>query len=241
MILLIDNYDSFVHNLARYFRLLGLDVCVARNDKLTTEQVQADVSSGRFRCIVLSPGPCSPFEAGICLSLVSRLYREVPFLGICLGHQAIAQALGGDVVVGSSPQHGRADQIYHDQRCDFQDLPNPLLAGRYHSLIVREDTLPSFFDVSARLSDETIMGIRHKRLPIVGYQFHPESILTPHGLSLLHGFCRWIGLPVRLPDSEASARNPARPRELEVDYPQGCRPLTEVDATVPRYAGVEGQ
>lgn len=239
MILLIDNYDSFVHNLARYFRLLGLEVCVARNDKLTTEQVQADVANGRFRCIVISPGPCSPTEAGICLSLVSRLYREVPLLGICLGHQAIAQALGGDVVVGSSPQHGRADQIYHDQRYDFQGLPNPLLAGRYHSLIVREDTLPSFFDVSARLFDGTIMGIRHKRLPIVGYQFHPESILTPHGLSLLHGFCRWIDLPVRPIESLTSPRDLARPRELEVDYPRGCRPLTDAVATSSRNQGAE--
>lgn len=226
MILLIDNYDSFVHNLARYFRLLGLEVCVARNDKLTTEQVQADVAKGRFRCIVISPGPCSPTEAGICLSLVSRLYREVPLLGICLGHQAIAQALGGDVVVGSSPQHGRADQIYHDQRHDFQGLPNPLLAGRYHSLIVREDTLPGFFDVSARLFDGTVMGIRHKRLPIAGYQFHPESILTPQGLSLLHGFCRWIGLAVRPLESLTLTSELARPQELEVDYPRGCRPLT---------------
>ncbi|MDP1562552.1 MAG: aminodeoxychorismate/anthranilate synthase component II [Pirellulaceae bacterium] len=225
MILLIDNYDSFVYNLARYFRLLGLDVFVARNDEITVDQIQADVTSQRIRGIVMSPGPCSPNEAGICLSLVSRLYRSVPLLGVCLGHQVIAQALGGDVVAGPSPQHGRADWIYHDQSHDFQELPNPMLAGRYHSLIVRENTLPSFFDISARLHDGTIMGIRHKRLPIVGYQFHPESILTPNGLSLLIGYCRWIGMPIQ-PNPSVTQEASSRSFDLRTEYPTGCRPLT---------------
>ncbi len=225
MILLIDNYDSFVYNLARYFRLLGLDVVVARNDQITVEQIQADVAAEKIRAVVLSPGPCSPNEAGICLSLVSRLYRQVPLLGVCLGHQVIAQALGGDVVAGPSPQHGRADWIYHDGQHDFENLASPLVAGRYHSLIVREDTLPSFFDVSARLQDGTIMGIRHKRLPIAGYQFHPESILTPQGLNLLVGFCRWVGLPIQRHDVLTGA-DATRPFDLRTEYPSGCRPLS---------------
>lgn len=234
MILLIDNYDSFVYNLARYFRLLGLSVQVARNDAITVDQIQADVAAGRTRCIVISPGPCSPTEAGVCLSLVSRLYREVPLLGICLGHQAIAQALGADVVAGPSPQHGRADWIEHDEQHDFQSLPNPLIAGRYHSLIVREDTLPSFFEVSARLQDGTIMAMRHKRLPIVGYQFHPESILTPQGVDLLMGYLRWIGLAFQPHD--AIARGSATgPFDLQTEYPAGCRPLSpRPQSTTPR-------
>jgi anthranilate synthase/aminodeoxychorismate synthase-like glutamine amidotransferase len=226
MILLIDNYDSFVYNLARYFRLLGLNVVVARNDEITVEQIRSAVAAREIRGVVISPGPCSPNEAGICLPLVSRLYREVPLLGICLGHQAIAQALGGDVVAGPSPQHGRADWIYHDQRCDFQAVPRPFVAGRYHSLIVQEETLPSFFDISARLADGTIMALRHKRLPIAGYQFHPESILTPHGLDLLVGYCHWVGLPVQLPKKLAEDSAP-RPFDLRANYPPGCRPLSD--------------
>jgi anthranilate synthase/aminodeoxychorismate synthase-like glutamine amidotransferase len=228
MILLIDNYDSFVYNLARYFRSLGLHVKVARNDEISVAEIQAEVASHRIRSIVISPGPCSPNEAGVCLSLVSRLYRVVPLLGICLGHQAIAQALGGDVVAGPSPQHGRADWIHHDGMHDFQGLPNPFVAGRYHSLIVREDTLPSFFDISARLQDGTIMAIRHKRLPIVGYQFHPESILTPYGMALLEAYCRWIGLPVQA-NTRGMTTNDPRPLELQTQYPPGCRPLTDAN------------
>ncbi len=223
MILLIDNYDSFVYNLARYFQQLGLAVEVVRNDRITVEQVQQRVDSGQIRGVVLSPGPCSPDQAGVCLGLVARLYQRLPLLGICLGHQAIAQALGGEVVRGPAPVHGQADWIYHDQQHDLQDLPQPFIAGRYHSLIVREETLPSFFDVSARLSDGTIMALRHKRLPIVGYQFHPESILTPPGLALLAGFCRWAGLgPLIAVDVPNGPQ--ARPRELCDAYPPGCQP-----------------
>lgn len=225
MILLIDNYDSFVYNLARYFRQLGLVVEVVRNDGITVEQVQRRVESGEIRGLVLSPGPCSPDQAGICLSLVARLYQRLPLLGICLGHQAIAQALGGEVVRGPAPVHGQADWIYHDQQHDLRELPQPFTAGRYHSLIVREATLPSFFDVSARLEDGTIMALRHKRLPIVGYQFHPESILTPSGLALLAGFCRWVGLGP-LASLDPLSGPATRPRELRDEYPPGCLPRT---------------
>jgi anthranilate synthase/aminodeoxychorismate synthase-like glutamine amidotransferase len=232
MILLIDNYDSFVYNLARYFQQLGLAVEVVRNDRITVEQVQQRVDSGQIRGLVLSPGPCSPDQAGVCLGLVARLYQRLPLLGICLGHQAIAQALGGEVVRGPAPVHGQADWIYHDQQYDLQGLPQPFIAGRYHSLIVREETLPSFFDISARLSDGTIMALRHKRLPIVGYQFHPESILTPPGLALLAGFCRWSGLgPLTTIDIPTGPQS--RPRELCDDYPPGCQPRSPVAAGQP--------
>jgi len=223
MILLIDNYDSFVYNLARYFELLGLPVDVVRNDQISLDQVQRRIKTQEIRCVVLSPGPGAPREAGICLPLVSRFYQSVALLGVCLGHQAIAQALGGDVVQWQNPVHGQADWIHHDRQHDFQSVPDPFMAGRYHSLIVREETLPSFFDVSARLADGTIMGFRHKRLPIAGYQFHPESILTPAGLQLLDSYARWVGLPVS-PRDAAWLSPEDRPAELQEAYPPGCQP-----------------
>jgi anthranilate synthase/aminodeoxychorismate synthase-like glutamine amidotransferase len=223
MILLIDNYDSFVYNLARYFELLNLPVEVVRHDQISLEAIGQRIETRAIRCVVLSPGPGTPEQAGICLPLVSRFFQAIPLLGVCLGHQVIAQALGGDVVQWKNPVHGQADWIHHDEQHDFLRLPSPFMAGRYHSLIVREDTLPSFFDVSARLADGTIMGLRHKRLPIAGYQFHPESILTPSGLHLLHGFARWVRLPVS-PETGTGPLQPDRPAELQADYPPGCQP-----------------
>jgi anthranilate synthase component 2 len=232
VILLIDNYDSFVHNLARYLRLLGHVVEVRRNDRIELPEIQQRVDQGAISAVVLSPGPCSPNEAGICLPLVAKCYQQVPILGICLGHQAIAQALGGEVVRWDAPVHGQADWIFHDQQKDFASLPSPFVAGRYHSLVVSERTLPAFFDISARLADGTIMGIRHRRLPIAGYQFHPESILTPLGQTLLARYLAWVGLADGFSSAgdfsaapgDGGAPWPDRPRELKDDYPPGCQP-----------------
>ncbi|MBN1908653.1 MAG: aminodeoxychorismate/anthranilate synthase component II [Pirellulales bacterium] len=195
MILLIDNYDSFVFNLARYFERLGQPTRVVRN---TTIDV-AGVRAMRPEAVVLSPGPCTPREAGCCLELVGQLHTELPILGVCLGHQAIAQALGGRVVRAGEAIHGRASQIHHDGRGIFTGLPNPFTAGRYHSLVVEEASLPACLEVSARTEDGTIMALRHQTLPVVGLQFHPESILTDVGYPLLAGFLRLARLPLPEP------------------------------------------
>jgi len=189
-ILLVDNYDSFVHNLARYFQRLSQRTLVVRNDALDVRQVRAL----RPSAIVLSPGPCTPREAGCSLELVRAFYAEIPFLGICLGHQAIAEALGGRVVRAPDPVHGRTSLVHHDGRHEFRDLPNPLVAARYHSLTVDADSLPAALDVSARTDDGVVMAVRHRDLPVVGFQFHPESILTECGYELLAGFLRAAGL-----------------------------------------------
>lgn len=183
MILLIDNFDSFVYNLARYLEELGEETRVVRNDAIDVAGVRALAP----RAIVLSPGPCDPLRAGICLALVRSLAPTVPILGVCLGHQVIGEALGGAVVRGQ-PMHGRTSRIYHDGTGVFAGLPSPFLAARYHSLIVREEGLPPELRVTARLADGTIMGLAHVRWPLHGVQFHPESILTEHGHSLLRNF-----------------------------------------------------
>ncbi len=186
MILLIDNYDSFVHNLARYFRRLGNDTQVLRNDALDV----AAVRLLRPDAIVLSPGPCTPIEAGCSLEIVRELSSEFPILGVCLGHQAIAAGLGGRVVRANLPMHGRTSLIEHDGTAEFHGLPNPFTVGRYHSLVVDENSLPQDLEVTARTSDGTVMAIRHRRWPVVGLQFHPESILTECGYALLANFLR---------------------------------------------------
>lgn len=190
MILVIDNYDSFVHNLARYFRQLGQEVFVRRNDAITIEeikQVQPDA-------IVLSPGPCTPTESGICLDVVRHLQAAVPILGVCLGHQAIVEALGGRVVRSNRPMHGQASQITHDGLGVFRELPSPMQVGRYHSLIAEKDSLPACLQVDAQTDDETIMSVSHESLPVVGVQFHPESVLTEHGYTLLANFLQMADL-----------------------------------------------
>ncbi len=184
MILLIDNYDSFVHNLARYFRRLGQETVVHRNDAIDVGAVRAM----QPQAIVLSPGPCTPNETGCCLDVVRELHAELPILGVCLGHQAIAAALGGSVVRATEPMHGRASDIHHDGQDLFAGLPNPLRGCRYHSLVVDESSLPSCLRVSARTADGIVMAIQHRELPVVGLQFHPESILTNGGDALLAGF-----------------------------------------------------
>ncbi|MCL4203168.1 MAG: aminodeoxychorismate/anthranilate synthase component II [Pirellulaceae bacterium] len=193
MILLIDNYDSFVHNLARYLVRLGQQTNVVRNDAVSLD----DVRRLRPAAIVLSPGPCTPAEAGISLELVRRMHAEIPILGVCLGHQAIAAAFGGRVVRGE-PMHGRTSEVFHDGRGVFAHLPQPITACRYHSLVVEEASLPDCLEISARTADGTVMALRHRQYLTVGVQFHPESILTDCGYPLLAEFLRLSGLP--LPD-----------------------------------------
>jgi len=192
MILLIDNYDSFVHNLARYFQRLGQETMVVRNSAIDVSGVRAAAPAA----VVLSPGPCTPRQAGCSLDVVRQLHAEFPILGVCLGHQAIAEALGGRIVRAKEPIHGRTSPILHDGQGVFADLPNPLVACRYHSLVVDEESLPECLEVTARLDDGTVMALRHRTRPIVGLQFHPESILTDTGYALLAAFLRLAGLPV---------------------------------------------
>lgn len=197
MILLIDNYDSFVHNLARYFRRLGQETLVVRNDAVDV----ATVRSQHPAAIVLSPGPCTPHEAGCCMAVVQELHTSVPLLGVCLGHQAIAAAFGGRIVRAAEPRHGRTSEVFHEGRGIFADLPNPFTAGRYHSLVADPASLPDCLEVLAWTADGTIMALQHRRHPVVGVQFHPESILTPVGYPLLAAFLQRAGLavPPRVP------------------------------------------
>jgi len=190
MILLIDNYDSFVHNLARYFQRLGHDTHVVRNTAIDAAGVRAMGPEA----VVLSPGPRTPRHAGCSLEVVRELHTELPILGVCLGHQAIAEALGGRIIRASRPVHGQSSTIYHDGRGLFEGLPEQIVACRYHSLVVDETALPDCLEISARTSSGTVMALRHRRLPVVGLQFHPESILTESGYPLLSGFLRLAGL-----------------------------------------------
>jgi anthranilate synthase/aminodeoxychorismate synthase-like glutamine amidotransferase len=190
LILLIDNYDSFVHNLARYFRRLGQVTEVVRNDEIDA----AAVGSLHPQAIVLSPGPCTPREAGCSLDIVRQWHARVPILGVCLGHQAIAEALGGRIVRAPSPVHGSATRVLHDGRGVFRGLPSPFLAGRYHSLVAESASLPTELRVTARTADGVIMAMEHTRYPVVGVQFHPESVLTEFGFEILENFLEVAGL-----------------------------------------------
>ncbi len=189
MVLMIDNYDSFTYNLVQYLGELGAEVRVHRNDRISVDEVAALAPSH----IVLSPGPCTPNEAGICLELIDRLKGRFPILGVCLGHQSIGQAFGGKVVRARQVMHGKTSRIHHRGQGVFSGLPTPFTATRYHSLIVEREGLPEDFEITAWTQREDgsvdeIMGLRHKRLPIEGVQFHPESILTEHGHALLKNF-----------------------------------------------------
>jgi anthranilate synthase/aminodeoxychorismate synthase-like glutamine amidotransferase len=190
MVLLIDNYDSFVFNLARYFRELGCEVVVCRNDRLTTSEVATMQPSA----IVLSPGPCTPNEAGISLEVVRQFGPTIPLLGVCLGHQTIAAALGGEVVRAVEPIHGRTSLVEHDGQRLFAGLPNPLMATRYHSLIVPEATLPTCLRPTARTHDGVLMALEHIEWRTFGVQFHPESVLTTGGHHLLQNFLDLAGV-----------------------------------------------
>jgi anthranilate synthase/aminodeoxychorismate synthase-like glutamine amidotransferase len=195
MILLIDNYDSFVYNLARYFQRLGQATEVVRNTAIDA----AGVRARRPEAIVISPGPCTPREAGCSLNVIRAAAGEIPLLGVCLGHQAIAEALGGRVVRAAEPVHGRTSRIRHQGRGIFAGLPDPIIGCRYHSLIVDEATLPEELEVTARTEDGLVMALQHRRFPLAGVQFHPESILTVAGYPLLAAFLRLAGLPVPHP------------------------------------------
>lgn len=192
MILLLDNYDSFVHNLARYLEQLGQQTLVLRNTAVDVAKVKELAPDA----LVFSPGPCRPADSGCCVNLVRTFFRKLPILGVCLGHQIIAEALGGRVVESGCPVHGRSSLVWHDGSGLFAGIPNPFVGGRYHSLVVDAASLPACLAVSARTADGTVMAIRHRRLPVVGLQFHPESILTEHGYRLLAGFLQMAGLPV---------------------------------------------
>ena len=195
MLLMIDNYDSFTYNLVQYLGELGQDVRVVRNDELTVKQVEAL----RPERIVISPGPCTPNEAGISLELIAKLGTRQPILGVCLGHQSIGQAFGGKVVRAKKIMHGKTSMIHHDGQGVFAALPDPFEATRYHSLVVERDSLPDCLEITAWTEDadggfDEIMGLRHRNLPIEGVQFHPESILTRVGHDLLRNF---LNAPVR--------------------------------------------
>ncbi len=199
MILLIDNYDSFVHNLARYLEELGQPTRVVRNDEISVDRVRELAPQS----IVLSPGPCDPSRAGICVDVVRRLGSRIPILGVCLGHQAIAEAYGARVV-RAAPRHGRTSEVLHDGVGIFEDVPSPFAAARYHSLHVSRHGLPAEIEVTARTRDGKIMGLSHRVHPVVGLQFHPESVLTSHGHRLLANFLRSTGATVPLSISESA-------------------------------------
>ncbi|WP_297790455.1 aminodeoxychorismate/anthranilate synthase component II [uncultured Marinobacter sp.] len=191
MLLMIDNYDSFTYNVVQYLAELGADVHVYRNDEITVEEIEA-LKPER---LVISPGPCTPNEAGISMAAIRHFAGKLPILGVCLGHQAIGQVYGGDVIRAGRVMHGKVSPVYHKDQGVFRGLSNPLQATRYHSLVIDKDTLPDCLEVTAwtRNEDgsvEEIMGVRHKTLPIEGVQFHPESIMTEQGHELLRNFLR---------------------------------------------------
>jgi anthranilate synthase/aminodeoxychorismate synthase-like glutamine amidotransferase len=186
MILVIDNYDSFTYNLVQYFGELGADPLVRRNDEITMEEI-VKLSPER---ICISPGPCSPKEAGISNEVIRKLAGKYPILGVCLGHQCMGHVYGGEVVRAGRLMHGKTSPILHNGKDLFQELPNPFEATRYHSLIVRRETFPDELEITAETAEGEIMGLRHKELPLWGVQFHPESILTTHGKQLLANFLK---------------------------------------------------
>ncbi|GLI10285.1 glutamine amidotransferase [Paenibacillus tyrfis] len=184
MILVIDNYDSFTYNLVQYLGELGEKIEVRRNDEIDLEGIEALKPDH----ILISPGPCTPNEAGISLSLIERFKGRIPILGVCLGHQSIGQAFGGEVIRAERLMHGKTSEIFHDGQGIFKDMPSPFTATRYHSLIVKKETLPDCFVITAETAEGEIMGLRHKEYPIEGVQFHPESIITDHGHQMLRNF-----------------------------------------------------
>jgi anthranilate synthase/aminodeoxychorismate synthase-like glutamine amidotransferase len=201
MILLIDNYDSFVHNLARYVRELGDDALVVRNDAMTVDEIRALAPSH----VIVSPGPCSPAEAGVSTQLIRELGATTPILGVCLGHQCIGAAYGGDVVRAGRPMHGKASHILHDGSGVFEGLPSPLTAARYHSLVIAPETLPASLRVTATAEDDgAIMAVAHREHPVTGVQFHPESAVSEYGYAMLDRFLRG-----------AASRGPALPSRAD--------------------------
>ncbi|HZQ22066.1 MAG TPA: aminodeoxychorismate/anthranilate synthase component II [Terriglobales bacterium] len=190
MVFVLDNYDSFTYNLVQYLGELGAEVEVRRNDQITVDELRAL----RPDHILISPGPCTPQDAGISIEVVRKLAGEIPLLGVCLGHQAIGAAFGGKVVRAKKLMHGKTSEVGHDGKTIFQDLPSPMTATRYHSLVVAEEDLPKDLEVSAETVEpdgsRVIMGLRHRKFPVEGVQFHPESVLTGHGKKLIANFLR---------------------------------------------------
>jgi anthranilate synthase/aminodeoxychorismate synthase-like glutamine amidotransferase len=186
VILMIDNYDSFTYNLVQYLGVLGAEVEVRRNDKVTLDEIE----TMKPERIVISPGPGTPQSAGITISMIERFHPKVPILGVCLGHQAIGAAFGGRVLHAARIMHGKTSEISHDSKGVFRDLPDPITATRYHSLAVERESLPSCLEVSAEAEDGEIMGLRHRQYPVEGIQFHPESILTKEGMNILRNFLK---------------------------------------------------
>ncbi|MGO4890167.1 aminodeoxychorismate/anthranilate synthase component II [Anaerobacillus sp. MEB173] len=189
MILMIDNYDSFTYNLVQYLGEMGQELIVKRNDQITIEEIEKLNPS----YLMISPGPCSPNEAGISMEAIRYFAGKIPIFGVCLGHQSIAQVFGGDVIRAERLMHGKTSEMEHDQKTIFAGLTNPFTATRYHSLIVKKETLPDCFTVSAWTTEGEIMAIRHNTLPIEGVQFHPESIMTEDGKKLLRNFIEYYG------------------------------------------------
>jgi anthranilate synthase/aminodeoxychorismate synthase-like glutamine amidotransferase len=209
VVLLIDNYDSFVHNLARYVRELGEDAVVVRNDEVTADDVDRMAPAH----IVLSPGPCSPAEAGVSVELVRRLGRRIPIFGVCLGHQCIGAAYGGSIVRAGRPVHGRTSAVVHDGTGVFEALPSPLRVARYHSLVIARDSVPHELRVTATSADDgEIMAVAHRRHPVVGVQFHPESAASQYGYAILDRFLRGdAARPASLPSRADGAGEPVEP------------------------------
>ncbi|MDD9820523.1 MAG: aminodeoxychorismate/anthranilate synthase component II [Nitrospira sp.] len=207
MLLVIDNYDSFTYNLVQYLGELGADIRVYRNDAITVEAIE----HLQPEQIVVSPGPCTPNEAGISVEVIRRFAGRIPLLGVCLGHQSLAAAFGGEIVRADRLMHGKISWVRHDGRMLFEGLPNPFEATRYHSLIVRQDTLPRDFEISATTDKGEIMGLRHRPTGAEGVQFHPESILTQSGMALLRNFLAF--------DSGRGASLPTKPRKSTTDRP----------------------
>jgi len=184
MILMIDNYDSFTYNLVQYLGQLGQEVMVYRNDEITLDEIGKLAPDAIF----LSPGPCTPMEAGITVDVIRIFHKSIPIMGVCLGHQSIGYAFGGNVVRAGRLMHGKTSPIINDGKTIFKGLPNPFTAGRYHSLLVERNSLPSCLEISAETEEGEIMGIRHREYPVEGIQFHPESILTPHGKRIIKNY-----------------------------------------------------
>ena len=184
MLLMIDNYDSFTYNLVQYLAEIGQEVKVVRNDKISIEEI----NKLNPQYIVISPGPCTPNEAGIFIELIEALKGKIPILGVCLGHQSIGQAFGGSIIHAQTIMHGKTSKIFHNNKGVFRGIKDPFVATRYHSLVIEKQTLPNCFDITAWTDDNEIMGIKHKELAIEGVQFHPESILSEHGHDLLKNF-----------------------------------------------------
>ncbi|GAC1633766.1 MAG: aminodeoxychorismate/anthranilate synthase component II [Ktedonobacteraceae bacterium] len=187
MLLLLDNYDSFTYNLYQYLSELGADVQVWRNDQITLDEIEA-LQPDR---IVISPGPCTPNEAGLSCQVIETFGPRIPLLGVCLGHQAIGQVYGGHVIRAPEPMHGKTSPMKHQEQGVFRGLPHPFEANRYHSLIVERSTLPEVLEITAETDDGIIMGLKHRTYPVEGVQFHPESIMTPVGKDLLRNFLEW--------------------------------------------------